>query len=378
MSPFSRALMLVELLAAIGACDLTGQGVTTAALYGVVRDADSSGIGDAVVTVTNTADGGRWRTTTRADGRYAFEYLSIGGPYAIEARAIGFHPSGQTGIVLSLGERHRADIVLTPAVTELAELTVQAPDPRLNGHRTGPAQTFTGAQAAALPLDHRDFSRLVLLSPQAVVSRDTGISIAGQPDRLNGLQIDGASVVDLGGIHGISGFGTPGAASGIRVLPIEAIQDLQVLIAPFEVRYSEFAGGLVNAVTRSGANRWEGSVSSYFQNQSLTGKDSAGDRAEEFSTKELAVTVGGPIVRDRAAFFVDVGLQRFIGARGPSIGTDTTAGPIRRASECAGPSWSASGTFSATPIMSTRGPSSPERPTSLRATPSPRSPSGRR
>ncbi len=166
----------------------------------------------------------------------------------------------------------------------------------------------------------------MLLSPQAVVSRDTGISIAGQPDRLNGLQIDGASAVDLGGIHGISGFGTPAAASGIRVLPIEAIKDLQVLIAPFDVRYSGFAGGLVNAVTRSGANRWEGSVSTYFQNQSLTGKDSVGDRAEEFSTKELAVTLGGPIVRDRAAFFVDVGIQRFVGTPGPSIGTDTTGG----------------------------------------------------
>ena len=203
---------------------------------------------------------------------------------------------------------------------------MRAPDARLNGSRTGPGQTFTGAQAAALPLDHRDFSQLVLLSPQAVVSRDTGISIAGQPDRLNGLQIDGASAVDLGGIHGISGFGTPAAASGIRVLPIEAIKDLQVLIAPFDVRYSGFAGGLVNAVTRSGANRWEGSVSSYFQNQSLTGKDSIGNRAEEFSTKELAVTLGGPIVHDRAAFFVDVGLQRFVGARGPSIGADTTGG----------------------------------------------------
>ena len=92
-----------------------------------------------MVTVTNTADGGRWRTTTRADGRYAFEYLSVGGPYAIEARAIGFRPAGETAITLSLGERRRADIALTPAVIQLAELTVQAPDPRLNGSRTGPA-----------------------------------------------------------------------------------------------------------------------------------------------------------------------------------------------------------------------------------------------
>jgi len=323
MHRFSRAVGLVALLVVGFTGDLAAQGVTSAALYGIVRSSDSGGIGEAVVTVTNASDGGRWRTTTHADGRYAFEYLSVGGPYTVEARAIGFSPVGERGIALSLGERRRVDIALVPAVTQLADLTVQAPD-RLNGNRTGPAQTFTGAQAAALPLNHRDFSQLVLLSPQATVSRDTGISIAGQPDRLNGLQIDGASAIDLGGTHGISQFGTPGAASRVRVLPIEAIQDLQVLIAPFDVRYSEFAGGLVNAVTRSGANHWEGSVSTYFQNQSLTGKDSAGLRAQDFSSKEVAVTVGGPIVRDRAAFFVDVGLQRFVGAQGLAFQPDTT------------------------------------------------------
>ena len=322
MGRFGRALVMVVLLAGIGAGELAAQGVTSAALYGVVRGPDA----DAVVTVTNTADGGRWRTTTPAGGRYAFEYLSVGGPYTVEARAIGFGPAGESGIMLSLGQRRRADLAMVPLVAQLAELVVQADDARLNGSRTGPAQTFTGEEAAALPLAQRDFAQLVLLSPQAAVSRDTGVSIAGQPDRLNGLQIDGASVTDLGGIHGISGFGTPGAASRIRVLPLEAIRELQVLVAPFDVRYSQFAGGLVNAVTRSGTNRWEGSVSSYFQDQSLTGKDPSGARADEFSTKELSVTLGGPIVRDRAAFFVNAGLQRFVGARGLSIGPDTTDG----------------------------------------------------
>jgi hypothetical protein len=82
-------VVLVELFAMFGARDLSAQSVTTAALYGVVHGPDSSGIRDAVVTVTNLTDGGRWRTTTRTDGRYGFEYLSVGGPYAIEARAIG-------------------------------------------------------------------------------------------------------------------------------------------------------------------------------------------------------------------------------------------------------------------------------------------------
>ena len=196
----------------------------------------------------------------------------------------------------------------------------------MNSGRTGPAQSISGAMVTGLPVPHQDFSRLILLSPQAVLTRDSGITIAGQSDRLNGFQIDGATNADLGGISGLSGFGTPGAASGVRTLSVEALQELQILIAPFDVRYGNFAGGLVNAVTRSGSNRWEGSVTSYVQDQSLTGLDSAGNRAVDFSTKELTVTVAGPIVHDHAAFFLDAGLQRFVGARDPSIGTDTTGG----------------------------------------------------
>jgi outer membrane receptor protein involved in Fe transport len=303
------------------------QGLTTAALSGTVLGPDSVRIADAVVTVTNKVDGERWRANTHADGRYVFEYLSVGGPYAIEVGAIGFRPARVSGITLSLGERHRADFVLTPAAARLAEITVTAhTDQRLNAGRTGPAQTISGAAAIRLPLLHQDISSLVLLSPQAVFTRDGGVSIVGQSDRLNGFQIDGATNNDMGGITGLSGFGTPGATLGVRTLSPEAIRELQVLIAPFDVRYGNFAGGLVNAVTRSGSNRWEGSVSSYFQNQDLAGHDSSGSRGIPFSTKELAVTLVGPVVRDRAAFLIDAGIQRFLGPPEPSIGTDTTGG----------------------------------------------------
>jgi outer membrane receptor protein involved in Fe transport len=327
MSPLRRALALVVPAAALASTVLSAQGVTTAGIKGVVTGADSAGIPNASVTVTNAATGERWETITGTRGRYALEYLSVGGPYSIEARAIGFTPTGTGGITLSLGERHRVDLVLSSAVAQLAEVTVTAEqDERLNSGRTGPAQSISGAMISNLPLPSQDFSRLVLLSPQAALTRDGGITIAGQSDRLNGFQIDGTSNADLGGISGLSGFGTPGAASGVRTLSVEALQELQILIAPFDVRYGNFAGGLVNAVTRSGSNRWEGSVTTYVQDESLTGLDSAGKRAVDFSTRELTVTLAGPIVHDHAAFFLDAGLQRFVGARDPSIGTDTTGG----------------------------------------------------
>ena len=321
-----QGLLLVVALSMSFAEAGAAQAITTATLYGVVTGLDSAGIEEAVITVTNTSNGGRWRTVTRAHGRYVLEYLSLGGSYTLQVRAIGYSPLARSGIVLSLGERRRADFRLTPVLVDLPELTVTATaDPVLNAGRTGPAQTVTSELALALPVLNRDFSQLTFLSPQAVKTIDQGTSFAGQSDRLNGLQIDGTANSDLSGTSGLFGFGTAGGAT-VRTLSVEAVDELQIQIAPFDVRYGGFAGGLVNAVTRSGSNRWGGSISTYFQDETLTGKDPAGNRASEFSTGEVTLTLGGPIVRDRAAFFLDLGLQRNRGGLGPSIGTDTTGG----------------------------------------------------
>ena len=255
---------------------------------------------------------------------------------------------------------------------DLPELTVIAPgDSRLNAGRTGPAQTITDALISNLPVPNRDFSQLMLLSPQAILSRDGGISIAGQSDRLNGFQIDGATNSDLGGVTGLSGFGTPGSANGVRTLSVEAVRELQIAVAPFDVRYGDFAGGLVNAVTRSGSNRWEGSASSYYQSQALTGKDSAGNRAEDFSRKELTVTIGGPIVNDRAAFFSMPAWSVSSAHAGlPSAPTPQEV-RTRWGSASAARRPSASRTFCETPTTWTRARSSPA-PAIPRATSSPR------
>jgi hypothetical protein len=297
-------------------------------MFGTVTDSDSTALEDAVVTVTNTSTGERWQAATRAGGRYVFEYLSVGGPYVVEARAIGFAPVSVPEILLSLGERRRADFTLLPAVLELPEIAVTAQtDPLVNPARSGPALTLGDTLISRMPVRSRDFAQLVYLSPQAVLTPSGGVSIAGQSDRLNGFQIDGATNLDLIGFAGGGGFGTPAASSGVRTLSVEALRELQILTAPFDVRYGTFAGGLVNAVTHSGSNRWRGSLSAYFEDEALTGRDSTGVRAEDFSTRELAFTLGGPIVQDRGAFFLDLGLQRdLIPQSVPGIRSDTIGG----------------------------------------------------
>jgi hypothetical protein len=292
------------------------QSVTTAAIYGRVTGADSVGIEDATVSVLNTANGERWHTLTRSGGHYALEYLSLGGPYGIEVRAIGFQPIRRAGVVLSLGERERVDLQLMPSVLTLPELAVfAAPDRWVNAGRTGPAQTITDTLISRLPVQARDFSQLTFLSPQATPTPSGGVSFAGQTDRLNGFQIDGATNIDLAGYAGGAGFGTPGATSGVRTLSVEAVRELQVITAPFDVRFGTFAAGLVNAVTQSGSNHWEGSLSGYFEDEAL----SAGDHAErgaaavrggEAGGVTHAVTTHGPGHRSSPWAFLRVSSSR--------------------------------------------------------------------
>ena len=294
------------------------QGVTGAAIQGQVFTPDSVPVAEATVLVTNISNGERWRAVTTAGGRYQMEHLSVGGPYLIEVQAIGFQPARRDGAFLSLGQRLRVDFTLHEGVAVLQPITVHADDPLINSGRTGPSQIISESTLARLPIPGRNLLSVARLSP--VVTGDG--SVAGQNNRLTAVQVDGASGGDLFG-----GLKTPGQDFALRTVAVEAVKEVQVLAAPFDVRYGSFAAGLVNVVTKSGSNQFQGSFSGYFTSDELVGKDESGSRGEEFSRPELSVTLGGPIRRDRAAFFVQGGLEHVeLPLASPIIGTDTTGG----------------------------------------------------
>jgi hypothetical protein len=313
-----RILLAIALQSCLRLIALHAQGVTGAAIQGQVHGPDTTAIQDATILVTNTANGERWQTTSRGRGRYALEQLSVGGPYLIEVRAVGFAPVQRAGFLLHLGQRLTADFTLSPAIYQLPEIGVAVQvDPLINAGRTGPAQSISESTIARLPVPGRDFGQLALLSPQVVCTRPAvltfgcgGLSIAGQPDRLNGLQIDGATNNDLFGSSLLGSIGTPGQNLGARTLSVEAIKELQIIPANFDVRFGNVAGGVINAVTKSGSNRFEGSLTSYYSARGLVGTGADGTRGAPFENKEAGLTLGGPIIRDRLAFFVDAGIQR--------------------------------------------------------------------
>ena len=210
-------------------------------------------------------------------------------------------------------------------------------------------------------MNRRDYTELALLSPQVTKSPNGGLSFAGQHDRYNSIQIDGTNNNDPFGSCQ-SGNGTPGWAVGLTAFTPEAVKELQVVSAPFDVRYGSFAGGLINAVTQSGSNRVEGSILGYLESSDLVGTDVTGSRGSDFSRKELGLTLGAPIVRDRVALFVnaDVAAGRSSPSPCPLRAATRRAERTRPGWESAMRAWCASRT-SCGATASSRGASRPGR-----------------
>ncbi len=314
---------LVTLGLAVGIVSrASAQGVTTGAVPGRVLDTAGQPIVGATVQLVNRNSGTRFLGASSTNGTFFVANVVIG-PYLLEARAIGYRPAGRSDLVVTLGQVADVELRLEAATIEVAAITAnaEADNALLAPSRTGPIAVVDSNLVRNLPSLNRNF--IDFTKTNSLVN---GGSIAGQSDRFNQLQIDGGSNGDLFGLN--ASGGQPGGRNNSRPLSIEAVQEVQVLVAPFDVRQGGFTGGLINAVTKSGSNTLHGSAFYSFQNQNLVGKDSLGGRITDFSTAYYGFSVGGPIVRDRLHFFASgewrTNHSPFTGVT--VIGTDTLAG----------------------------------------------------
>ncbi len=311
------------------AAPLGAQGVTTAAIQGSVTGRDGTPIAVATVGVTNTSTGQRWEVETRAGGRYFLEAIAVGGPYLIEVRAVGFRPLRRSGLMLHLGERYSSDFALEPTAIEIEPLLVTATAGALaDRSRTGPVLTVSDSARARLPNISRDFADLAVLSSQVAPQTGGGASIGGQNQSFNSVQIDGGENTDEYFDRAPGGAVRTVALPQVqpRTISPEAVGEFQVLIAPFDVREGGFAGGLLNAVTRSGTNAVHGSAFAFLENQHLVGESSAGTAPADFTTWQSGGSLGGPILRDRLQYFLSADVQsRVVPDPGPLV-SDTAGG----------------------------------------------------
>lgn len=295
---------------AIAAClllsggDVLAQGVTTAGMTGRVTGADGGPVAGVRIELRRDETGGVFATTTDEAGRFNLSNLRPGGTYTLEASRIGFQTVSRGGLTLSIGQRLVLDIQLTEAAVPLPELSIRVQaDPEFDPSRTGPVTVVDRMTLERLPTISRDFTEFAQLSPLVTVD-ETGVSVAGSNIRFNNIQIDGALNQD---VFGLSPSGVAGGRARGRVIPLSAIEELQILIAPYDVRQSGFTGGVLNAVTRSGTNEFEGSVFGFLRDDVLVGDALIGGTPRspgELNNLFVGFQAGGPIVRDRVHFFV--------------------------------------------------------------------------
>ncbi|MFQ5642002.1 MAG: carboxypeptidase regulatory-like domain-containing protein, partial [bacterium] len=240
------------------------------------------------------------------DGRFNITGMRVGGPYTVTVSYIGYKNQTQEDIYLSIGADLRIKFTLLEEAVELAEIvTVAERDAILSASNTGTINNVTTAQIERLPTITRSISEFTRLTPMSSGTAG-GTSVAGKNNRMNNFQVDGAVMNDA---FGLNADGLPTGSAQAQPISLDAIQEFQVQIAPFDVRSGSFAGGLINAVTRSGTNQFTGSGYFFGKNESFVG-DFEGDDFGDFEDFQGGFRFGGPLVRDKVFFFVNGEIRR--------------------------------------------------------------------
>ncbi|MDH7462521.1 TonB-dependent receptor [Chitinophagaceae bacterium 26-R-25] len=283
--------------------------VTTSTMTGVVKSEKNEPLVGATITATHTPSGTVYHTVSRKDGLFDLPNMRVGGPYKVEVSYVGLEKITYNDLYLQVGEETKLSPTLTASSQTLTEVSVTGKKSLVAKEKLGPSIQITQQQLTSLPTINRSVNDFARLIPQAQARNSgtdgssMGISFAGQNNRYNQFTIDGANATD---VFGLAANGTNGGQAALNPLPFDAIEQVQVILAPYDVMQSGFTGGGVNAVTRSGTNQFHGSIYGFNQNQGLVGK-SANDGAKygNFKDNTYGARLGGPIIKDKLFFFLN-------------------------------------------------------------------------
>jgi hypothetical protein len=300
MRPNRWALALIALaLLGLGRADVSAQGVTTSSISGVVLDNARAPLGGVAISAVHVPSGTRYQAISRLDGRFSIPGMRVGGPYTITATLIGFDARPLENISLNLGVATDVELVLQTAAIRLDGIAVTAEQAGImSSARTGAATAISREQLAAMPSISGRINDVVRLTPQA-----SGLSFAGQDSRLNNITVDGSSFNNSFGLAG-----QPGDRTGVAPISLAALEQVQVSIAPYDVRQGNFVGASVNSVTRSGDNLYRGSLYYQFRDQGMVGTKAGANTVNPgtFTFNNFGGWVSGPIIENRLFFFVNL------------------------------------------------------------------------
>lgn len=269
---------------------------TTAEISGTISEGKSP-LQDVVVMAVHVPTGTKYNTTTRSDGRYNLPNLKIGGPYTITTAFVGLKSEKMNDIFLNLGQTYKQNFELTDEATQVGEVVVKGfNDKTFSSSRTGSQELITRTQVDRLPTINRSIQDFVKLEPTS-----NGLNIGGRSNQYNNMTVDGANFNNSFGLSSILGGQT-----SAQPISLEAIEQIQVNVSPYDVKQGGFAGTGVNTVTKSGTNTFKGSVYQYSRNENYLGYKAGPTTITKtpFDYSIKGFSLGGPIIKDKLFFFV--------------------------------------------------------------------------
>lgn len=273
--------------------------VTTSSMNGRVTDEKGEPVVGAAVVATHEPSGTVYGAIVNQNGQYTINGMRAGGPYKVEVSSVGYNSLLFKDVTLQLAETYNLSATLKESTEFLEQVVViGTAKSKFSNERTGAATNIDNSQIAALPTVSRSITDVTRLSPYG----GNGMSFAGADGRTANFTVDGANFNNNFGLsEKLPGGGSP--------ISIDAIEEMQVVISPFDVRQTNFIGGGVNAITKSGTNTFKGTAYVYHKNENLRGDAICGEQITGARAKDRTTTygftLGGPIVKNKLFFFVN-------------------------------------------------------------------------
>ncbi len=289
---FIMAVLMLTLVSGVNAQ------VTISSMGGMITDSQDEPVIGATVRIVHEPSGTQYNTVTNMNGQYSVQGMRVGGPYKVTISYLGSTTQTFTGVTLQLGETYRLNAKMKENADMLEEVVVTGKQTKFHTMKTGAATNITSAQITSMPTVNRSITELTRLSPYG----GNGMTFAGSDGRTANFTVDGA---DFNNNFGLSD-GLPGGGNPIS---LDAIEEAQVVISPYDVRQTNFIGGGVNAITKSGTNTFKGTAYVYHKNENMMGDAIYGEQIagarEKSSETTYGFTLGGPILKDKLFFFAN-------------------------------------------------------------------------
>ncbi len=315
------------------ATGLRAQGVTTSSITGMVADQNGQPLVGAQVLATHDPSGTRYSVVVRTGGVFDIPNMRVGGPYTVTVQMIGYETQSETGVFLQLGQAANLEFALPVQAVQVQGITVTTEaDPVMNPDRTGAATVLEPDMVLALPSIKRSTRDLIRVDPR----NDGNYAFAGRNWLFNNISVDGSYFNNSFGLDDPA----PGGQTFAEPIPFDAVEQVEVSLAPFDIREGGFTGANVNTVTKSGTNQWRGSLYSYVRNEDLLGNQVSGNTVvanPSLKFNQTGVSFSGPLVRDKLFFFANAEVERrddpgsnFVASSGgaPGFGESRVQAPI--------------------------------------------------